>query len=139
MCRQEAEDCRKAAAAAGQEAEALQAALRKARGVLAQRRADASARSSQSAVVQALLAARASGDIPGIHGRLGRQAFPHLRFFNRAHSCRALAVLAVSCRVWRHSYCSEALLVPAPALAKAEEIQHARLRRLQNRTDAFLA
>ncbi|CAK0785709.1 hypothetical protein CVIRNUC_008920 [Coccomyxa viridis] len=69
--RQEAEECRKAAAAAGQEAEALQAALREARGVLAQRRADASARSSQSAVVQALLAARASGEIPGIHGRLG--------------------------------------------------------------------
>ena len=74
ICRQEAEECRKAAAAAGQEAEALQAALREVRGVLAQRKADASARSSQSAVVQALLAARSSGEIPGIHGRLGRQA-----------------------------------------------------------------
>lgn len=39
--------------------------------MLAQRRADASAQNSQSEVVQALLAAKAAGDIPGIHGRLG--------------------------------------------------------------------
>jgi len=43
------------------------------RGVLAQRKADASAQSSQSAVVQALLAAKSAGEIPGIYGRLGEQ------------------------------------------------------------------
>jgi structural maintenance of chromosome 4 len=34
-------------------------------------KADSSSAASQSAVVQALLAARASGDIPGVYGRLG--------------------------------------------------------------------
>ena len=70
-CRQEAESARREASEASQEAERLQSALREVRGVLAQRKADASAQSSQSAVVQALLAAKAAGDIPGIHGRLG--------------------------------------------------------------------
>lgn len=76
--RKEAEDARKEAAEAGAEAERLQGVLREARGVLAQRKADASAQSTQSAVVQALLAARSSGDIPGIHGRLGMLLLVHI-------------------------------------------------------------
>ena len=55
----------------GAEAERLGAALREVRGVLAQQRAESSAASAQGAVVAALMAARASGAIPGIHGRLG--------------------------------------------------------------------
>ncbi len=46
------------------------------RGALAQRRADAAAHSSRGAVAQALLAAKALGEIPGIHGRLGMRAKP---------------------------------------------------------------
>ena len=72
-CRQEAEAARREASEASQEAERLQGALREVRGVLAQRKADASTQSSQSAVVQALLAAKSAGEIPGIHGRLGEQ------------------------------------------------------------------
>jgi structural maintenance of chromosome 4 len=34
-------------------------------------KADSSSAASQSAVVKALLAARASGEIPGVYGRLG--------------------------------------------------------------------
>ena len=52
--------------------------------MLAQRKADAAAHSSQGAVVQALLAVKASGDIPGIHGRLGMCA-------SFAGSCREMA------------------------------------------------
>lgn len=48
-----------------------QEALREVRGTLAQRKAESSAQSSQSAVVRALLAAKSQGQIPGIHGRLG--------------------------------------------------------------------
>ena len=78
-CRREAESARKEAAGASAEAEKLQGALREVRGVLAQRRADASAQSTHSAVVQALLAAKAAGEIPAIHGRLGKSTrpFPH--------------------------------------------------------------
>lgn len=39
--------------------------------VFAGLKADSSSAASQSAVVKALLAARASGDIPGVYGRLG--------------------------------------------------------------------
>ena len=46
------------------------------RGRAAQRRSDAAAQSSQGGVVKALLAVRASGEIAGIHGRLGVPAFP---------------------------------------------------------------
>ncbi|EIE19557.1 RecF/RecN/SMC protein [Coccomyxa subellipsoidea C-169] len=67
--RREAEAARKEAAAATAEAERLQGTLRKVRGTVAQRRAERSAQSSQSAVIQALMAARK--DIPGIRGRLG--------------------------------------------------------------------
>ena len=80
ICRREAEGARKEAAGASAEAEKLQGALREVRGVLAQRRADASAQSSHSAVVQALLAAKAAGEIPGIHGRLGESTWPSLHW-----------------------------------------------------------
>lgn len=41
------------------------------RGRLEQRRQDTSSQKSQGAVTQALLEAKASGQIPGIFGRLG--------------------------------------------------------------------
>lgn len=50
------------------------------RGRAAQRRSEAAAQSSQGGVVKALLAARAAGEIAGIHGRLGVHclcAHPH--------------------------------------------------------------
>ncbi|BDA46592.1 Structural maintenance of chromosomes protein 4 [Coccomyxa sp. Obi] len=67
--RREAEAARKEAAAAGAEAERLAGELREVRGAVTQRRAERSAQSSQSAIIQALMAARK--DIPGIRGRLG--------------------------------------------------------------------
>lgn len=54
---------------AGAEAERLAGELREVRGAVAQRRAERTAQSSQSAIIQALMAARK--DIPGIRGRLG--------------------------------------------------------------------
>jgi hypothetical protein len=71
LFRREAEAARAEAAEAGSEAERLSSALREVRGALAQRRADASAASSRGAVTSALLAAKASGALPGIRGRLG--------------------------------------------------------------------
>ena len=68
-CRREAEAARKEEAAAGAEAERLTDELREVRGAVAQRRAEGSAQRSQSAITQALMAARK--DIPGIRGRLG--------------------------------------------------------------------
>lgn len=66
------------------------------RGTVEQRRATANMQSSAGAVVKALLAAKASGDLPGVYGRLGalnqsytgsvpanpapKKGIPHLRF-----------------------------------------------------------
>jgi hypothetical protein len=58
----------------------LEAGLREVRGKLEQRRQDTSSQKSQGAVAQALMAAKASGDIPGIHGRLGRRPASHSPF-----------------------------------------------------------
>ena len=49
----------------------LEGSLREVRGRVEQRRGEMSQQSSQGAVVKALLAAKASGQISGIHGRLG--------------------------------------------------------------------
>ena len=71
LCRVEAESARKAATAAESEAERLEGGLREVRGRVEQRRSDSNAQRSQGAVVQALMAAKSSGEIPGIYGRLG--------------------------------------------------------------------
>lgn len=80
FCRREAEAARKEAAAAGAEAERLAGELREVRCAVAQRRAERSAQSSQSAIIQALMAARK--DIPGIRGRLGA---PHIFALTELH------------------------------------------------------
>ncbi|KAK9829009.1 hypothetical protein WJX72_003379 [[Myrmecia] bisecta] len=69
--RAEVAAARQQQAEASGEVERLEGALREVRGKVEQRRADASAQSSQGAVVKALLAAKAAGQLPGIHGRLG--------------------------------------------------------------------
>lgn len=69
--RQEAASMKRKAEALAKEAERAETALRDVRGRAEQRRAEATARTSQSAVVAALLAAKAQGQISGIHGRLG--------------------------------------------------------------------
>lgn len=58
-------------AAASAELQTVEASLRDVRGQAEQRRAEAASQNSQGAVVKALLAAKASGQISGIHGRLG--------------------------------------------------------------------
>jgi hypothetical protein len=55
------------------------------RGVLAQRKAEASAQSSQSAVVRALLTAKSRGEVRGIHGRLGACTACALRLSSAFH------------------------------------------------------
>eukprot|EP00884_Botryococcus_braunii_P019465 jgi/Botrbrau1/6201/Bobra.0344s0041.1 len=69
--RQDAAGKAREADALAKEAEKAEAALREVRGRAEQRRAEATARTSQSAVVAALLAAKSQGQISGIHGRLG--------------------------------------------------------------------
>jgi chromosome segregation ATPase len=69
-------DARAEAQAASKEADRLEAGLREVRGQAAQRRSEAAAQSSQGGVVKALLAARAGGEIEGIHGRLGAPQMP---------------------------------------------------------------
>lgn len=69
--KQEAASMKRKAEALAKEAERAETALREVRGRAEQRRAEATARTSQSAVVAALLAAKAQGQISGIHGRLG--------------------------------------------------------------------
>ena len=69
--REEAAAAQKAAERAGAEASRLEGGLREVRGKLEQRRSDTTAQRSQSAVIQALMAAKAKGEIPGIYGRLG--------------------------------------------------------------------
>ena len=59
------------------------------RGRAAQRRSEAAAQSSQGGVVKALLAARASGEIAGIHGRLGVPA--HRLASSLPSNCKFLA------------------------------------------------
>ncbi|WIA28149.1 hypothetical protein OEZ86_010718 [Tetradesmus obliquus] len=54
-----------------QQEQQLEGQLRRLRTTCAGLKADSSSAASQSAVVKALLAARASGDIPGVYGRLG--------------------------------------------------------------------
>ena len=54
----------------------LEAGLREVRGRLEQRRQDTSSQKSQGAVTQALMEAKASGQIPGIFGRLGESFLP---------------------------------------------------------------
>ena len=51
--------------------EGLEVSMGELRGKVEHRRGDLSAQASQGAVVKALLAAKAKGNIPGIHGRLG--------------------------------------------------------------------
>ena len=58
-------------AAAASELEQVSKGLQEVRGRVEQRRADSQAQTSQGAVVKALMAAKASKDIPGILGRLG--------------------------------------------------------------------
>lgn len=65
-------------AAASAELQTMEASLRDVRGHAEQRRAEAASQNSQGAVVKALLAAKASGQISGIHGRLGAAA--HMPF-----------------------------------------------------------
>ena len=52
----------------------LEAGLREVRGKLEQRRNDSNSQNSQSAIVQALMKAKSSGQIPGIYGRLGESS-----------------------------------------------------------------
>ena len=59
-------------AAAASQLEQVIKALQEVRGRVEQRRADSQAQTSQGAVVKALLAAKASKEIPGILGRLGK-------------------------------------------------------------------
>lgn len=73
--RREAASKAREAEMSGKEAEKAEAALREVRGRAEQRRAEATARTSQSAVVAALLAAKSQGQIVGIHGRLGVYPF----------------------------------------------------------------
>lgn len=71
-CRAEAASARKEADTAATEVKRLEAGLREVRGKLEQRRSDSNSQNSQSAIVQALMKAKASGQIPGIYGRLGK-------------------------------------------------------------------
>ncbi len=73
MCagREEARRARQTAEGAASELQRLEAGLQEVRGRLEQRRQDTSSQKSQGAVSQALMAAKASGEIPGIYGRLG--------------------------------------------------------------------
>ncbi len=70
-CREAVSDGEKEEQAANAELQGIEGGMRDVRGRVEQRRTEASSLSSQGAVVKALLAAKASGDIPGIHGRLG--------------------------------------------------------------------
>lgn len=69
--RSQAERAAQREAAAAVQVQMLEASTREVRGRAEQRRNDASQRASQSAVVAALMEARTSGAIEGIHGRLG--------------------------------------------------------------------
>jgi hypothetical protein len=73
--REEARNARQTAESGAYEVQRLEAGLREVRGKLEQRRQDTFSQKSQGAVAQALMAAKASGEIPGIYGRLGRA--PH--------------------------------------------------------------
>ena len=80
-------------AAASAELQGVEGSLRDVRGQVEQRRAEAASQNSQGAVVKALLAAKGSGQIPGIHGRLGMS-------FLTASSCKREAFwvsFTVSC------------------------------------------
>jgi len=72
-CREEAKSARQTAEGAASEVQRLEAGLREVRGKLEQRRQDTSSQKLQGAVAQALMAAKASGEIPGIYGRLGQR------------------------------------------------------------------
>ena len=69
--REDAAAARKAGEKAGADAMRLEGGLREVRGKLEQRRSDTTAQRSQGAVIQALMQAKAKGEIPGIYGRLG--------------------------------------------------------------------
>lgn len=72
MNRAHAATARKEAEEAAAEVGRLEAGLREVRGKLEQRRNDSNSQQSQNVISQALLQAKASGEIPGIYGRLGR-------------------------------------------------------------------
>lgn len=61
----------------------LEASLREVRGRLHQKKAELDAQASQGAVVKTLMAAKASGQIPGIYGRLGKLQLSHCHALNR--------------------------------------------------------
>ena len=70
-CRGEAELAREQQATATAEAERLQASVYDVRGRVEQRRGEATSRRSAGAIVDALMAERVAGRLPGVHGRLG--------------------------------------------------------------------
>lgn len=69
--RQDVEKAHESLATASAEVEQLEARMREVRGRVGQKRAEASSKASQGAVVNALMDAKAKGIIGGIHGRLG--------------------------------------------------------------------
>ena len=80
-------------AAASAELQGMEGSLRDVRGQVEQRRAEAASQNSQGAVVKALLAAKASGQIPGIHGRLGT----HFLTSSASNQEASWASIIVSC------------------------------------------
>lgn len=83
--RQEVGKAQHQEAAATSQLEHVNKALQEVRGRVEQRRADSQAQTSQGAVVKALLAAKASKEIPGILGRLGTPTQSSLTFPTAAH------------------------------------------------------
>ena len=79
-CSGEAELAQQQQTAASAEAERLQAAVADVRGRVEQRRGEAGSRRSAGAIVDALVAAREAGTLPGVHGRLGARARSKLFF-----------------------------------------------------------
>ena len=77
-CSGEAELARAQQTAAAAEAERLQASVYDVRGRVEHRRGEASSRRSAGAIVDALMAERQAGRLPGVHGRLGAYPSPYL-------------------------------------------------------------
>ena len=67
----EAELAQEQQTAASAKAERLQASVADIRGRVEQRRGEAGSQRSAGAIVDALMAARQAGTLPGVHGRLG--------------------------------------------------------------------
>lgn len=70
-CRQAAEQARQQLAASSQQEQQLAEQVRRVRTTCAGLKAESNSAASANAVVKALMEARASGEIPGVYGRLG--------------------------------------------------------------------